>query len=77
MWYERNWLVILLLILFFPLGFYGLWLSRNFSRSVKNCITGLAALAAISWYAHFEKMPEAKRSPHISDKEMVFRQLKK
>ncbi|MFM7023614.1 MAG: hypothetical protein ACKOXB_11620 [Flavobacteriales bacterium] len=57
-WYERKWLILLLLLVCFPLGFYALWSSQSISRSIKNLVTALAALAAILWYGNFQNNSE-------------------
>ena len=39
-WYENKSTVILWLILFFPVGLYGLWKSSRFSKNTRWIITG-------------------------------------
>ena len=46
-WYSKQWLVILLCVLFFPVGLFGLWKSDSFSKAVKIIITVIIGLATI------------------------------
>jgi hypothetical protein len=39
-WYNKTWLVLLLCLLFFPVGFYGLWKSRRLPSPLKAMIVG-------------------------------------
>ncbi len=54
-WYNNKRRVALLLLIFFPLGFYGLWMSDRFPKSLKNFITVVVAVASVLWYSHYEK----------------------
>ena len=50
-WYEKKWLVVLLCVLLFPLGLYGLWKNSSISISWKiggTVIVSLLVLLAIS-----------------------------
>ena len=50
-WYSKKWLVILLCVLFFPVGLFGLWKSDSFSKAIKIIITiviGMAIIVQIS-----------------------------
>lgn len=50
-WYNKIWLVILLCILFFPVGLYALWKSNSISKGWKfggTLITGILVVAAIA-----------------------------
>lgn len=38
-WYEKNWLVILLCIIFFPVGLYALWKNSSISNGWKIAVT--------------------------------------
>ena len=38
-WYDKKWVVIVLIIIFFPIGLYGLWKNKDFSKGVKIGIT--------------------------------------
>lgn len=39
-WYNQPWLVLLLCLMAFSLGFYGLWKSRTFPLPVKAILVG-------------------------------------
>ena len=47
-WYDKTWLVIVLCILFFPIGLYGLWKNATISRVWKICVTVIVALIIIA-----------------------------
>lgn len=46
-WYDNKALIIILLILFFPVGLYALWKNKHFSKPVKIGVTVLIAILAI------------------------------
>lgn len=46
-WYNKTWLVILLCILFFPVGLYALWKSNRFTMGWKIGISAIIALIVI------------------------------
>lgn len=46
-WYNKNVTVIVLLILFFPVGIYGLWKNKNFSSTIKLVITSVFGIFII------------------------------
>lgn len=47
-WFDKNWLVILLCVVFFPVGLYGLWKSSSFKMLWKVVITSLIAIIIIA-----------------------------
>lgn len=48
--YEKNWFVILTLVIFFPLGLFLMWKYVDWSKEIKGIITGaIVALALISF----------------------------
>lgn len=47
-WYDKTWLVILLCILFFPVGLYALWKNQSISKGWKIGVTVLFALIGIA-----------------------------
>src|SRR5690554_3121240 len=49
-WYDKTWLVILLCIIFFPVGIYGLWKSQSISKGWKIGMTILIALIVIAQF---------------------------
>lgn len=47
-WYEKTWLVIILCIIFFPIGLYALWKNSSISKGWKIVITSIISLIIIS-----------------------------
>ncbi len=47
-WYEKTWLVVILCILFFPVGLYALWKNSTISKGWKIGVTILIALIVIA-----------------------------
>lgn len=47
-WYDKTWVVILLCILFFPVGLYALWKNATISKGWKIGVTTFFALAIIA-----------------------------
>ena len=46
-WYERTWLVVILCIIFFPVGLYALWKNSSISKGWKIGVTVIIALIVI------------------------------
>lgn len=46
-WYNKNWLVIFLCVVFFPVGLYALWKNTTIANSWKFAITSLIAIIII------------------------------
>lgn len=47
-WYEKTWLVILLCIIFFPVGLYALWKNTTISKGWKIAATTAIVLIVIA-----------------------------
>ncbi len=47
-WYDKTWLVIVLCIIFFPVGLYALWKNSSISKGWKIGITVLISLIVIA-----------------------------
>jgi len=47
-WYDNTWLVILLCIVFFPVGLYALWKNQSISKGWKIGITIVIALIVLA-----------------------------
>jgi hypothetical protein len=47
-WYEKNWLVVISCVVFFPVGLYALWKNSSISKSWKIGVTVLITLIVIS-----------------------------
>ena len=54
-WYDKTWLVLLLCIVFFPVGLYALWKNSSMSKVWKIIITLIIALIVISQLAKDKK----------------------
>lgn len=47
-WYEKTWLVILLCVIFFPVGLYALWKNSTIGKGWKIGVTVIIALIVIA-----------------------------
>jgi hypothetical protein len=47
-WYKKTWAIVLLIIVFFPIGLVLMWRHASWSTTTKAVITGLFALALVS-----------------------------
>ena len=47
-WYEKTWLIIILIIIFFPVGLYALWKNSTISKGWKIGVTVVIALIVIA-----------------------------
>ncbi|GEP52672.1 hypothetical protein FNO01nite_33440 [Flavobacterium noncentrifugens] len=47
-WYEKKWLVVLMCIIFFPVGLYALWKNSSIAKGWKIAVTVLLALIVIA-----------------------------
>lgn len=56
-WYDKTWLVIILCVIFFPIGLYALWKNSSISKGWKIVITSIIALILISNLRDKEKTP--------------------
>ncbi len=55
-WYEKNWLVIFLCIVFFPVGLYALWKNTTIANIWKFAITSLIAIIIIANWGDSSKI---------------------
>lgn len=60
-WYEYKELVVLLLILFFPIGLYGIWKNSQFSKKTKWIVTGLFGFFVLASAGHNNKTMEQSK----------------
>lgn len=54
-WYDKTWLVIVLCIIFFPVGLYALWKNSSISKGWKIGITVLISLIVITNISNNDK----------------------
>ena len=47
-WYDKTWLVVILCIIFFPVGLYALWKNSKISKGWKIAVTILIAIIVIA-----------------------------
>lgn len=47
-WYEKKWLVVLLCVIFFPIGLYALWKNSSIANGWKIAVTVVIALIVIA-----------------------------
>lgn len=73
-WYDKTWLVILLVIIFFPIGLYALWNNSTIKRGWKVSVTVIIAVSFIA-YTQTHEPPDTVVTPKIerklSDRELV------
>ena len=55
-WYDKKWLVHILLVLFFPVGIYALWKSRTLPKWWKITGTVIVALILVAAMDKQERM---------------------
>jgi hypothetical protein len=48
-WYDKTWLIVLLCLLFWPVGIYGLWKSDVHSQGMKIGLTVLVVVMTIAY----------------------------
>lgn len=51
-WYDKKWLVILLLVVFYPVGVYALWKNKGFSLPAKVLLTAILAVYVSIMYVY-------------------------
>lgn len=56
-WYDKKWLVAILLIVFFPVGLYALWKSNNIKQGWKVALSILVGLIVITNVMDDKKAP--------------------
>lgn len=65
-WYEKTWVIILLVILFFPVGLFLVWRKKEWSKNIKFGITiGFLLIAIIGAYNESKSKEEINYSKKI------------
>lgn len=54
-WYDKKWLVILLCIIFFPVGLYALWMNSTISKGWKIGVSVIIGLMVIGTFGGNDK----------------------
>ncbi|MEP9851496.1 VanZ family protein [Staphylococcus aureus] len=58
-WYQKNWFVILTLIIFFPIGLFLMWYFKKWNKSARWIVTGVfTLLLIISFFTEDESQSE-------------------
>lgn len=55
-WYDKTWVVVVLLILFFPVGLYATWKNTRYKTRTKAIITGVVCLALLIGFAEDQRV---------------------
>lgn len=71
-WHDKKWLVILLLVVFYPVGVYALWKGKSFSSPIKILFTVILTIFVSIIYVYG---PETTNTSY-QDKERAFSVLK-
>ena len=61
-WYENKVIVIALLVVFFPVGLYGMWRSTQFTNKTKWIVSGIFALLIVLSGAGKDKTNQSTQS---------------
>lgn len=61
-WYDKKWLVILLLVVFYPVGVYALWKNKDYSLPAKVLLTAILAVYVSIMYVCGPKMITTRAS---------------
>lgn len=63
-WYKSSWAILLLLILFFPVGLFLMWKYANWNKKVKWGVTGFFALMTFIGVVN----PDSQSTPATTNK---------
>lgn len=72
-WYEKTWLVILLCILFFPVGLYALWRNSSIKKGWKVGVTLFFAIVVVANITKDKKTTPSKDNV-VSKKEEIVKE---
>lgn len=67
-WYDKTWLVIVLLIIFFPLGLYTLWMNKNIKKGWKIAVSIIYGLIILSNFSNIKKTNQLDISDNFNKK---------
>ena len=59
-WYDKTWLVIILCVIFFPVGLYALWKNSSISKGWKIGVTIVIVLIVIAQFGNDDKTSSIK-----------------
>lgn len=66
-WYEKTWLVILLCVVFFPVGIYALWKNATINKGVKIIITVVIGIILMTSLRDEKKDADSKEVKKVED----------
>jgi hypothetical protein len=70
-WYDKTWLVIVLCIIFFPVGLYALWKNGSISKGVKIVVTVIISLIVLTQLGKDKRTGSANNVSSVSSAEPV------
>lgn len=70
-WYDKKGTIILLCILFFPVGLYGLWKNESISKGWKVGVTSLFAFIIIVEIAAIKKIKPSPNSDNATNSQIT------
>jgi micrococcal nuclease len=56
-WYQKGWVIALLIVFFFPVGLFLMWRYTKWDRAIKGLISGFFLFALISSAGNTQKAP--------------------
>jgi hypothetical protein len=65
-WYEKTWLVILLCVIFFPVGLYALWKNSSITKGWKIGVTVFFVLVILANIGNKEETNNKEEVPNIT-----------
>lgn len=74
-WYDKEWLVVVLCVIFFPVGLYALWKNSSISIGWKIGVTGFFAVLIIVSINSDDKPTDAPGDSTIVEEKPVLKQL--
>ena len=74
-WYDKTWLVIILCIIFFPVGLYALWKNSSISKGWKIGVTIVIALIVIAQIGKDEKTSSATADKSVTTENSAGKEL--
>lgn len=70
-WYQKTWVIILMLYLFFPVGLYLMWKHSKWSSKAKKIVTGVFAVVCVAVIINGNSTNNQVQKNNSSDKIVV------
>lgn len=64
-WYQKNWVIALLIIYFFPVGLYLMWKHTNWKKGVKMLITSIFAFYLLLFCVGFSSVSDIEPTTNV------------